>query len=156
MKSRCDILSSGHIVTQFSPKWRRSGKTEDTVHPQHKWPTYSSATFVSVSLHSAPYPPAFAIALLNWFAVRCSGLSRRSRAILGRSSPYFFTRHSRYDLSPKDVCRSRTVAEAARFSRSTGSVGEPLKQFFQVKRRRYECAALTSRRHHDPYIEDTS
>lgn len=83
-------------------------------------PLSYSATLVSVPSRSTATPPAFAMALLNSLAVRCSGLSRRSRAILWRSSPYFLMRCSRYDLSPKDVCRSRTVAEAARFSRSTG------------------------------------
>lgn len=100
-----------------------------------------SGTLPSVFLHSASYPPAFAIALLNSFAVRCSGFSRRSRAIFARSPPYLFTRHSRYDLSPNDVCRSRTLADAASFSRSTGSVGE-LMQFCHV-RRHYKCAAIT-------------
>lgn len=86
------------------------------------------------------------MALLSSLAVRCSGLSRRSRAILWRSSPYFLIRRSRYDLSPIDACRSRTVAQAARFSRST----EPLVSHrstvqvrIQVGRGRHEYPSAT-------------
>lgn len=119
MKPRCDMVPSGHAVTQFPPKWTRSGRWRCRASIAQMALSYSG-TLASVPSRSTANPPAFTMALSNWLAVRCSVLSRRSRAILWRSSPYFLMRRSRYDRSPKDVCRSRTVAEAARFSRSTG------------------------------------
>lgn len=113
-------MTSSHAVTSFPPKWRRFGKPTTPFVHRTNGPGYS-ATVITVLFHNAPNPPALAMALFNSLAVRWYGFSRRSHAIFCRSSPYLLTRRSRYNLSPEDVCRSRTLAEAASFSRSTGT-----------------------------------
>jgi len=154
MKPRCDTLSKlsrCHIMFPKVETIRQTGNA--AVHSTND--QGYSVNSVTVLLYSAPNPPALAIALFNSLVVRCPGLSRRSRAIPWRSSPYFLTRRSRYDLSPKEVCRSRTIAEVTRFSKSMGPLVS-IQAFFHVRRGRYEFAVSTSRQHFDPRVIETT